>query len=193
VNGITYTGNAALKNKIMRCMQEHDLVPGLSPYQLTWAPGARSGWSFGWMQFDLASGNSFGLNTFAKVLLEAKDASGNFTIDDGDPHTGRGTPTSIGDVRVRDLYVRAQLRPNQLTVADIYCINNALESTAGRQIIDDSVDLYLDVLIAWANNAANMTPSHDRPFLQSDLGLVWLIILKNNNGFDIPGFLKEFR
>lgn len=190
MNGITYTGNVALKKKIMRIMQIHELAPGLAPYQLTWAPGTRRGWSFGWIQFDLASGDSFGLNTFAKVLLTAKDKAGNYIIDDGDPSTGRGTVATAEDTKVRDLSIRVQLRPNQLTSAEVDLINAALESTAGRQAVDDSVDLYLDDLINRVNNIVKSAPANNRPFLQSDLGFLWLIALEHHDTFDVSDILE---
>lgn len=187
---INFTGNVALKEKIFRVLKANELRAGQDPYILTPPPGGNSGWSYGWLQFDLASKNMIGCNAFVRILLEATDNAGNYIIDDGNPTTGRGSVTAVDDNEVWDLYSRAIKKPNALTPQDIIDINKALDSSQGRQIIDDSVDLQISDLITYADNIIQKAPAADQDFLRKDIGYLWLIDIKNQGFSGLSGFLN---
>jgi len=188
---INFTGdNAALKEKILRVLQANEIGQVTDPSVLSRAPGATSGWTFGDVQFDLASNNTIGLNAFLRILLEATDSQGNFLIHDDDPTTGRGTITAVEDKKVLDLYNKAIKKTNALNAQEIDLINAALKSSRGKEITDQAVDAQINFLINYANNIINNAPAGDQAFLRTDLGYLWLIDLRNQGTFGISAFLN---
>jgi hypothetical protein len=192
---INFTGdNAALKLKILHVLQANEIGKDVDPYVLSRSIGSNSGWSFGHVQFDLASNNTIGLNAFLKILLEAtaKDSQGQeqYIIQDNDPTTGRGTITGVEDKKVLDLYNKAIKKTNALSDQEIELINAALSSTRGKEITDQAVDAQISFLINYANNIINNAPAGDQAFLRTDVGYLWLVDLRNQGTFDLPGFLN---
>jgi hypothetical protein len=121
----------AFKEKFNRVLAANE-IEGRSPYALYWAGTAKSGYSFGVPQWDLAQGKSTTNNRFLDILLNAKDSSGNYIVDDGNPNTGRGTAANIEDTLVRDLFARAKLKGGtSLSASEVALISAALSSAYG--------------------------------------------------------------
>ena len=132
---ITFTGDVAFKQKLFRVLEQNELS-GRSAYSLGFATkNSNSGWSFGWVQYDLSTSQD-GRTLFRNILENAKDANGNFIIDDGDPATTRANDRTIADLETK----ARQKSATALTPAEQALINAALSSTDGLAIIDAAVD-----------------------------------------------------
>jgi hypothetical protein len=64
-----------------------------------------SGWEFGILQFDVLN-NKLAYNSLASVLLQAKDASGNFIVE-----PGKTTGRAVTDQPVQDLQLHKTPQP----------------------------------------------------------------------------------
>ena len=71
-------------------------------YALNWAGTKKSGYSFGYVQWDLASTNPTGRNLLLDILMKATDVNGNYLVADIDPQTQREDDTLIRKTRVRE-------------------------------------------------------------------------------------------
>ena len=146
-------------------------------YQLSKADGD-SGWSYGWLQFDLAKGPPIARNTFSDILRNAKDEQGNKIIPADQEET---------------LFAAARKTDNvSLTVDQKTVINNALSSQYGVQEIDKATSKHLDYLIAFADTWIAKAPVGDKPFLSSDLGKVWLCDCRNQGFNPLTKYPKQF-
>jgi len=125
-------GNISFKMKLISLFTQNELG-STSPYALSWANTTTSGWSFGVVQYDI-SALQYARDLFKNILLNAKDASGNYIVEDTDSLTGR-----IDDAKVADLFQKAQSKNGQgLTSDERALIESALQSTQGMSLIDSS-------------------------------------------------------
>lgn len=160
---LNFTG---FKQKLFSLMKKNESDKA---YSLTWAGTAESGWSYGWVQFDLANGPDIGNDKFWDILQNAKDSNGNKIIPKDQEIPLYNASLSTGG---------AGLTPEQIALID-----DALGSAYGRQTIDNATSKHLDNLIAfadsWISKPVTKVPDSDKPFLQSDLGKLWLCDVKN--------------
>ena len=147
-------------------------------YTLTWAGTAASGWSYGWVQFDLASGPNIGRDKFENILKSATDSNGNKIIPADQEKT---------------LFDAAQTKGGTgLTSEQITLIDAALSSDYGKTAIDDATSTHLDNLITYADSLITKAPADDKAFLQSDLGKLWLCDCKNQGFVPITSKPEQF-
>jgi len=180
--------DAAFKEKLIGVLQKNELGTG-SPYELVFAGTAASGWSFGIVQYDLGQEpapdetSTLARTTFRQILLAAKDASGNYIIQDTDPLTVRAD-----DTKIADLVNKAQTLGGQgLTSVERALIDNALQSSQGMGLIDASYNEYFDTvlfpdkvdLVMSSASGANLA------FLQTDIGKLFVCDFSNQYG--LPG------
>jgi Ca2+-binding RTX toxin-like protein len=188
---INFTGTATeilWKNKFHNLFLLNELGSGLySAYELNYA-GSKSGYSFGYAQWDLAN-NGFGQNLFEDILLNAVDGNGNYIIDDGDPNTSRQN-----DLLVQTLISLSELTGGQsLSSADKSLIGMALSSTYGQSMIDSNYDTYLGDLIAKVDAViGNVTDQADKSFLQTDLARLFLGDYQNQFTIGPSGAMATF-
>jgi trimeric autotransporter adhesin len=192
---MAFTGTPAeiaFKVVLARVLARNELS-GSSPYELFWAGTAASGWTFGPLQYDVA-GNSTARNLLADILLNAVDASGNYIADDGNPNTGRGTVGNIQDTVVSTLLQHASVTGGGgLSAAERAQINTALASAYGVNAIDSAVDAGLTDLMAFANRTTTrFARPADRPFLESDLGKLFLCDFANQYSTASRAQLQSF-
>lgn len=105
----------ALKKALLTALRVHE-IGSKSPYQLFFAKKGKSGASFGFMQGDLAAGQAVAKNTFHDVLEAAGFAAGSITS------------------LTKRLSVHLLLNP--LTKDETTQVNAALDSKAGRKLVD---------------------------------------------------------
>src|SRR6266480_2567280 len=188
---ITWTGDTVFKQKLFNVISKNEVggPNAAAAYQISFADRkSNSGWSFGWLQYDLSFGRR--VDTFKSILQDAKDANGNFIIDDGDPNTDR-----LHDNTVIALVGKAKQRDmNSLSAADQLLINSALSSAVGHTAIDGAVDADLQDLMLRAQQVANLplVSTADQVFLQSDLGRLFLCDYHNQYNIDPGGALEKF-
>ena len=122
-----FTGTAdvvRLKGLLNQVLIQNELGCA-SPYALSSAKTGRSGYSFGVPQYDLSvSGNVVERALFERILQQATDANGNFTIDDGNPATSR-----TNDTLVASLYNKAiQMGGTSMLQSEKALVDAALNS-----------------------------------------------------------------
>ncbi len=122
---------------------------GNNAYNISNAGITGSGWSYGWLQFDLINGPAIAKTTFNNILRNAYSIS------------------------VANSLYAAALSPGGtgLTAQQIIQINAALSSAYGIQAIDNATSTRLDYFITQTNALIAKAPSNDKTFLQSDLGM----------------------
>ncbi len=185
---INFTGDVAFKNRLFTLMGLNEASGKTSntPYVLSWANTANSGWSFGYIQYDLSTGNADGNDLFKKILTNAVDSAGNYIIDDGDSTTGRPD-----DKLVAALCNQAKIKSGQgLSSAEQALISSALSSTYGVTEIDGNVDDALQKLVVFADTVKAAAPPSDQAFLQSDLARLFLCDYANEFGDKGTGWLN---
>lgn len=104
-----------LKPGLLRALQLHE-IGSASPYRLFFAGKGKSGASFGFMQGDLAAGQPVAQETFRAVLEAA------------------GVPAA--KARKIEEALSVHLIANPLSEADAALVNDALDSPAGRPLVD---------------------------------------------------------
>ncbi|MCK9395813.1 MAG: hypothetical protein M0Q44_09510, partial [Methylobacter sp.] len=185
---INFTGDVTFKNKLFTLMGLNEASGKTSntPYVLSWANTANSGWSFGYIQYDLSTGNADGNDLFKDILRNAVDSAGNYIIDDGDPTTGR-----LDDKLVAALCNQAKTKNGQgLSSAEQSLISSALSSTYGMREINGNVDGALQKLIDFADKVKVAASPSDQAFLQSDLARLFLCDYGNEFGVNGTGWLN---
>jgi hypothetical protein len=161
-----------------------------SAYKLSWAKTTTSGWSYGWLQFDLGGPLEIGKTTFLSILKNAKDTNGTLIIP---------------KAQVDGLYEAAQVKGGQnLTDVDQSgktqreLIDAALGSAYGIDAIDKATSKHLDNLIKYADSVIKqVSTAADKQFFQNNpdcnLGRLWLCDI-HNQGFtsrpQMVGFLN---
>ena len=137
-------------------------------FKMSWAETELSGWSFGYVQWDLGvkkdgkPTNQFGRDVFKDILLNAKDASNNYIVKDLNPFTGRANDSKV--LRILEsskIPGGANAGSNSLTIEDITLIDKALKSSYGRSKISSSNDEYLGILLKLSNSIISV-PGPDR-------------------------------
>ena len=184
---VDFTGTAeekAFKSKIHQMLLLNELG-GVEAraYQLGIGDG-KSGYSFGFAQWDLVSNNQTAWGILHDILQNAivwNDFSfeHEYVIDDGDPNTDRSHDTTIEALKNKAKYRVGD--PRSFSSDDVVHINTALSSEYGKNKIDTMHDAHLGGdLIPWVKNViASVTDAQDRAFLQSDLGSLFLADVKN--------------
>lgn len=194
-----FTGDVTFKEQLIRVLEINELN-GLSPYSLSWAGTPESGWSFGVVQYDIGA-LEFARNLFLDVLLNAKDANGNYIVLDSNSSTGRYhlDPITgqmiVEDTTVLDLFEKAQTAGGQgLTAAEQTLINAALQSSYGVQHIDESYNQYFDTELFpnKVDPVLAMATGPDLAFLQGALGRIFVIDFSNQYGSANVTRLKNF-
>ena len=166
---------------------------GASPYTLSSAKAGRSGYSFGVPQYDLSvvgsmAGDQTARDLFKGILRNATDSNGNYLIDDGNPATSREN-----DSLVDTLYNKAiSVGGSSLLPSEKKMVNDALNSTYGRQNIDGALDGTLQLRINKADGVIALTAGSDRAFLESDLGKLFLCDYENQYTITPGGALEKF-
>ena len=189
---IIFTGDIAFKNKLFNVLRKNEsgssraLGSEDTAYVLT-APGSsNSGWSFGYIQYDLSTGNADGIKLFTDILLNAVDTNGKYIVDDGDPTTDREH-----DKKVAELLSKAKLKgglgvTGGLTTDDVNGITLALSSTYGKGKIDGSVDDALQKLVEYADAVKKAASQADQTFLKKDIARLFLCDYANQFGCPDP-------
>jgi Ca2+-binding RTX toxin-like protein len=193
---IIFTGDITFKNKLFNVLRKNEsgtkkaLGSEDTAYVLT-APGStNSGWTFGYIQYDLSTGNTDGIDLFKDILMNAVDTNGQYIIDDGDPTTDRAH-----DTKVKELLSKAQLKgglgvTGGLTTDDVTSITQALSSTYGKGEIDGSLDAALQKLVEYADAAKNAASQTDQTFLEKDIARLFLCDYANQFGLDRNPWIK---
>jgi Ca2+-binding RTX toxin-like protein len=154
-----------------------------------------SGWQFGVLQFDVLN-NPVAYNLLANVLVQAKDANGNYIVDPANT-ASRGTAAKIVDSEVLYLMSGAYSSdPSALTVTDQGLINAALSSQIGQQLVDAQVDANLDSYMSFAagvvGGAQTGADSRNATFLSSTLAQLFLCDFANQYRPKTQGLLAQF-
>ncbi len=161
---------SGFKQKLFSLMKKNE---GTKVYELSWAGTASSGWSFGWVQFDLGAGKAY-VSTLARITL--KDILIN---------ASKGGKLIIPPADLESLYQKALTKGGRgLAVSEKQLVNSALGSAYGIQKIDDATSIHLDNLISNVDSFVNSCPTNDQIFLNTDLGKLWLCDIKNQ-GFTL--------
>lgn len=165
-----------VKNLIHSAVALNEVGPS-SPYQLAHAGTERSGFSFGYAQWDLAS-NAIGRGIFQQILEASQNLTGEqvseiVTFVEG----STGDPDAL---------------VNEFGQSVVDYINDALNSDDGRSVIDNEhinkVDeLYSDV----SSRISVVSDFDDRMFLKTDTAFVFLA--DYHNQLDLAGGGKMHR
>lgn len=169
---LNFTG---FKQKLFSLMKKNETEN--KAYQLSYA-GGNSGYSYGWVQFDLASGPKIGKDKFATILKNATDSNGNKIIPSDQEET---------------LFKAARTKGGTgLTSQQITLITAALSSDYGKTAIDSATSQYFDELITYAGSWVTKAPANDKAFLESDLGKLWLCDVKNQGFVPVTSAPDQF-
>jgi Ca2+-binding RTX toxin-like protein len=189
---INFTGSAeekASKQKAFNVLKKNELE-GDSAYAIKFAgKNSKSGWSFGWTQFDVRN-NEEAKKKLTTILQNAKNSAGNYIIDDGDVTTTERKD----DKKVKALVDKAAMNSSTaLSTDEKTLINSALSSTLGKDTIDGVVDSEIEKLLARAGEVANAAKQEYQDFLKSDIGKLFLVDYANQyGGIDADGPLEKF-
>jgi hypothetical protein len=152
---------SGFKKKLFNAFKKTE---GSKAYVLSFA-GGNCGYSYGYVQFDLAAGPSIGKLAFYNIL---QNATNNIGI------------RIIPQNQVTSLYNAAKKRGgNTLTSTQKKLINAALSSAYGQSETDNATSKHLDNLISNANKFINKASANDQIFLNSDLGKLWICDIQN--------------
>ena len=181
---ITYTSNSnipndtvAFKNFLYQVFLANELGGNASTaYQLSPPATPTSGWTFGYPQYDLSAGTQADL--FQTILQNYADN-----------YAGTIPPEDQVAVLVAAASDKGNL--NSLTPDQQKWINSALSSNDGQTLINNSLDGWFDHLISDANAAA-LGSAADQPFLQSNLGMLFLCDYDNQLGITSNGPLAQY-
>src|ERR1700722_16478928 len=124
----------ALENLLFQVLQANELG-GASAFALDPPVDQNSTWTFGTPQFDVGR-NPAAHTLLANILLNAKDANGNYIISPGDT-ANRGTAAAISDFIISSLLQEASSSSNTaISPTDLALIDSALSSQVGVDDID---------------------------------------------------------
>lgn len=162
---IEFTGNTpeeiTWKRKLHAVLFRNEL--GNNPvlaFQLSNA-GGRSGWSFGYPQWDLVGNAARASSILTEILRTATT----------------GGQRIVGDDDITRLVESAKSAPGSgiLSDADRNLINQALNSAEGRRIVEREYDLELGQILTHVDNViASVADSRDRDFLRTDVAKLFL-------------------
>jgi len=190
---LTFTGTAyqiTWKQKMHSVFVLNELGPA-SPYVLSYAVLGKSGYSFGYPQWDVAN-NDAAVVILLDILQNATNASDQYIIQDGDPNTGRNDDALIQTL----MSLAVQPGGTSLTAAQRSLIDQALSSAYGQNAIDRNYDQYLGDILTHVDNSIIVTiaDSQDKAFLQTDLPKLFLIDYHNQfpGGITINGAMHSF-
>jgi hypothetical protein len=123
-----------------------------APFKLDHATD-ESGWSYGWVQFDLAAGPNIGKTTFRDILENATwDSAG-----DGHKKGDKIIPKDQVDNLCKLAAVRGKTEDEEGTITSEQkqLIESALGSEYGQQQISKATSGHLDNLIKYADSVIN--------------------------------------
>jgi hypothetical protein len=156
---IKFTGTReeiALKQEMFQALVANETKG--NQYKITWAGTPTSGWSYGWLQFDLAGGADIGKKTFDKIIDRAAQ--------------DKIIPSS----QAKSIKEGArQLGGKSLTQEQIKLINKAFATKDAQKAIDEATDKHLGNLIREAKSIIKKTPENDRAVFQTGLGMAFLV------------------
>ena len=157
-------------------------------YQLSFAGTNKSGYSFGYVQWDLASLNPVGRTLLSDILKNATDANGNYIVADNDPLTQREN-----DALVRSLLNNSQFAGGtSLLPSEITLISQALSSAYGTAKIDAETDIELGEILTRVDEAIALADPVDQAFLNSPLPRLFLADYHNQLTISSPGQMESF-
>ena len=187
---ITFTGTADQqywKQKIYEVFLLNEL--GSNPaYALRWAGTAGSGYSFGYVQWDLAT-NSTARTILQNILENATHAAGQYIVEDNDPQTERAN-----DNLVISLMNTAQ-RPggHSLSPTQRSLIDQALSSAYGRDYIDLQTDVHIGNVLTRVEEAiATVQDPQANAFLNQTLPKLFLADYDNQLVLTSGGALERY-
>lgn len=189
---LTFTGTAdqiTWKQKIHDVLVRNELGGNTNlAFALSFA-GSRSGYSFGYAQWDLATNSTVRNTTFLEILQNATDANGQFIIHDDDPTTGR-----TNDTLIQTLMNQVGLAGgNSLTTLQRNLIDQALSSVYGQNTIDQRHDQHVgEVLVRVDQVIAMVADSIDNAFLKTDVPKLFLADYENQSKISPGGALERF-
>jgi|WetSurMetagenome_2_1015567.scaffolds.fasta_scaffold09303_5 hypothetical protein len=156
---IKFTGTReeiALKQEMFRALVANETKG--NHYKITWAGTPTSGWSYGWLQFDLAGGSDIGKTTFDEIIDQA--VKNKFIPHDQVKSIKDGAKKSGG---------------RGLTPEHIKLVNKAFDTKDAQKAIDEATDEHLGDLIREAKAIIKKTPENDRAVFQTGLGMAFLV------------------
>src|SRR5262245_44753984 len=187
---ITFTGTADQqywKQKIYGVFLLNELGPNPA-YALRWAGTAGSGYSFGYVQWDLAK-NPTARTILGNILENATNATGQYIVQDNNLNTGRTNDTLIISLidRVRQSGGQS-LSPTQRSLID-----QALSSAYGRDYIDLQTDVHLGEILTRVEEAiATVQDPQANAFLNQTLPKLFLADYDNQLVLDSGGNLERY-
>jgi Ca2+-binding RTX toxin-like protein len=183
---MAFTGSPGiqkLKQQIQSMLNVNELNGNNDPYHLSYSGGTKSGWSFGYPQYDLGQGASrpFGFDTslssfddlFSSILLSAK--SGTAFIFDPTILTNRTLTNCPQAQSAYNSAVGAYKKIDQTTYNNIEA---ALNSSQGQSLIDNYTDSYYGDLIT---KVQTLVGANTATFAQSNL--FTLLVIDSLNWF----------
>ncbi len=193
---ITFTGTPEIirkKNLIHGPLFQNELSSILSSvYKLSHAGTGKSGYSFGFPQWDVLHPTKVDetgrtdRDLLLDILRNAKDSSGNYIISDALDTTNRNQ-----DEKINTLYSNI-INNKSLSDSDKNLVNQALSSTYGKAEINISYDEYLELVIDDLDGKISKLPDSTHAFLESDIGYSLLADYHNQFDFSSTGILSKF-